>query len=177
MQLGKLRLNPVASKLRPHTDWAWQPGVSVLCSRAEPPPTAPASALLAHHTAPHTRLITLPLPHTGQSGSSASILEMKEVPGGSKPLRRWEYYYWGLGATGVSFLLYNRLKEPEKSPEEIEVSCEQPARACAELYMGIMWRCAVQLCVCACGSQCGSAALCGMTCCHDVLKAGGLQIP
>lgn len=44
---------------------------------------------------------------------------MKEVPGGSKPLRRWEYYYWGLGATGVSFLLYNRLKEPEKSPEEI----------------------------------------------------------
>lgn len=43
------------------------------------------------------------------------------MPGGSKPLRRWEYYYWGLGATGISFLLYNRLKKPDKTPEEIEV--------------------------------------------------------
>lgn len=49
------------------------------------------------------------------------MMEMKEVPGGSKPLRRWEYYYWGLGATGISYFLYNRLKEPEKTPEEIEV--------------------------------------------------------
>ena len=58
----------------------------------------------------------------GQAGSSTSLLaEMKEVPGGSKPLRRWEYYYWGLGATGISFLLYNRLKKPEKTPEEIAV--------------------------------------------------------
>lgn len=57
---------------------------------------------------------------SGQAGSSASLLEMKEVPGGSKPLRRWEYYYWGLGATGISFLLYNRLKKPDKTPEEIE---------------------------------------------------------
>jgi hypothetical protein len=48
-------------------------------------------------------------------------MEMKEVPGGSKPLRRWEYYYWGLGATGIAFFLYNRLKEPEKTPEEIQV--------------------------------------------------------
>ena len=46
---------------------------------------------------------------------------MKEVPGGSKPLRRWEYYYWGLGATGIAFLLYNRLKTPEPTAEEKEV--------------------------------------------------------
>lgn len=64
----------------------------------------------------------------GQPGSSASLLEMKEVPGGSKPLRRWEYYYWGLGATGISFLLYNRLKKPDKTPEEIAVrSCAHGA--------------------------------------------------
>jgi hypothetical protein len=48
---------------------------------------------------------------------------MKEVPGGSKPLRKWEYYYWGLGATGMAFFLYTRLKKPEKTPEEIQVSC------------------------------------------------------
>ncbi len=49
------------------------------------------------------------------------LAEMKEVPGGSKPLRRWEYYYWGLGATGIAFLLYNRLKTPEPTAEEQEV--------------------------------------------------------
>jgi hypothetical protein len=50
---------------------------------------------------------------------------MKEVPGGSKPLRKWEYYYWGLGATGMAFFLYTRLKKPEKTPEEIQVgSCQ-----------------------------------------------------
>lgn len=62
---------------------------------------------------------------TGEAASSSSSLlsEMKEVPGGSKPLRKWEYYYWGLGATGMAFFLYTRLKKPEKTPEEIQVSC------------------------------------------------------
>jgi hypothetical protein len=56
---------------------------------------------------------------------------MKEVPGGSKPLRSWEYYYWGLGATGIAFLLYNRLKTPDKTPEEIAVSSVGTLRCCS----------------------------------------------
>eukprot|EP00879_Flechtneria_rotunda_P010071 GHRR01010529.1.p1 GENE.GHRR01010529.1~~GHRR01010529.1.p1 ORF type:complete len:227 (+),score=66.17 GHRR01010529.1:55-735(+) len=60
---------------------------------------------------------------SGRSGSNASFIEMpKEVPGGSKPLRSWEKWYWGLGVSGVSFYLYWRLKKPEKTPEEIEAA-------------------------------------------------------
>jgi hypothetical protein len=44
-----------------------------------------------------------------------------EVPGGSKPLRRWEYYYWGLGVSAVSYFLYRNLSKPEETPEQIEV--------------------------------------------------------
>lgn len=51
-----------------------------------------------------------------------SLLEMStEVPGGSKPLRRWEYYYWGLGVSAVSYFLYRNLAKPEETPEQIEV--------------------------------------------------------
>lgn len=57
------------------------------------------------------------------AGQSSSLLWMStEVPGGSKPLRRWEKYYWGVGVVGVSLLLYRNLKKPDKTPEEIEVS-------------------------------------------------------
>jgi hypothetical protein len=44
-----------------------------------------------------------------------------EVPGGSKPLRRWEYYYWGLGVSAVSYFLYRNLAKPDETPEQIEV--------------------------------------------------------
>lgn len=54
---------------------------------------------------------------SGEAGGPL-LAEMKEVPGGSKPLRKWEYYYWGLGATGIAFLLYNRMKDPEPTDEE-----------------------------------------------------------
>lgn len=59
----------------------------------------------------------------------------REVPGGSKPLRRWEKYYWGVGVTGVALFLYNTLKKPEKTPEEIAVwflvcgGCSSDARS------------------------------------------------
>lgn len=89
-------------------------------------------------------------PLTGQAGGAASLLEMKEVPGGSKPLRRWEYYYWGLGATGVAFLLYNRLKKPEKTPEEIavrSVSCPWVYNPQSDIDE-IWWHCPQQLPIC-----------------------------
>lgn len=76
--------------------------------------------------------------HTHTTGSTTLLSEMAEVPGGSKPMRRWEYYYWGLGATGIAFLLYNRLKTPDKTPEEQEVC------VCV---------CAGCVCVCAVGER------------------------
>lgn len=44
-----------------------------------------------------------------------------EVPGSGKPLRRWEYYYWGLGVSAVSYFLYRNLAKPEETQEQIEV--------------------------------------------------------
>lgn len=59
----------------------------------------------------------------GASGSSTPTLlaEMKEVPGGSKPMYSWERWYWGIGVGGVSIWLFWRLKPESKTQEQIEV--------------------------------------------------------
>lgn len=62
-----------------------------------------------------------------------SVLEMsKEVPGGSKPLRSWERWYWGVAVVGISIVLYSRLKPSGKTPEQLEVGMWPAALACAE---------------------------------------------
>lgn len=66
------------------------------------------------------------LPHAGRD----SLLEMKEVPGGSKPLRSWERWYWGVGVAGISAVLYWNLKKPDKTPEEIEVQALRRMTTC-----------------------------------------------
>eukprot|EP00877_Chromochloris_zofingiensis_P002059 jgi/Chrzof1/11854/Cz06g12140.t1 len=52
----------------------------------------------------------------------------KEVPGGSKPLRSWERWYWGVAVVGISIVLYSRLKPSGKTPEQLE---EERQRAAA----------------------------------------------
>ncbi|KAF6257550.1 hypothetical protein COO60DRAFT_1217443 [Scenedesmus sp. NREL 46B-D3] len=65
---------------------------------------------------------------SGQGSGLQSLLEMStEVPGGSKPLRRWEYYYWGLGVSVVSYFLYRNLAKPEETPEQIEAKKQKAA--------------------------------------------------
>ncbi|WIA31747.1 hypothetical protein OEZ86_002622 [Tetradesmus obliquus] len=67
---------------------------------------------------------------SGQGGGLQSLLEMStEVPGSGKPLRRWEYYYWGLGVSAVSYFLYRNLAKPEETQEQIE----EKKRKAAEL--------------------------------------------
>jgi hypothetical protein len=44
----------------------------------------------------------------------------REVPGGSKPMRSWEKWYWGAGVGGVSAWLFWRMRPEPKTPEQLE---------------------------------------------------------
>lgn len=68
--------------------------------------------------------------HVAQS-QTQSLLQMPEVPGGTKPLRSWEKWYWGVGVVGISGLLYWNLKKPEQTPEEIAVSSSLAPCCCS----------------------------------------------
>ncbi|GBF96661.1 hypothetical protein Rsub_09294 [Raphidocelis subcapitata] len=68
-----------------------------------------------------------PLP----AGAAApGLAEMsREVPGGSKPMRSWERWYWGVGVGGASLWLFWRMRPDPKTPEQIEAE----RRAAADL--------------------------------------------
>ncbi|KAI8474743.1 MAG: hypothetical protein J3K34DRAFT_517837 [Monoraphidium minutum] len=68
----------------------------------------------------------------GGGGPGQSLMEMsREVPGGGKPLRSWERWYWGAGVGGVSAFLFWRLKPETVTQEQIE--SELRAKAALEV--------------------------------------------
>lgn len=57
----------------------------------------------------------------GATGRPMLAEMSREVAGGTKPLRSWEKWYWGVGVGGVSLWLFSRLRPDAKTPDEIEV--------------------------------------------------------
>ena len=64
----------------------------------------------------------------GARAGEPSLMEMnREVPGGAKPLRSWEKWYWGAGVGGVSLFLFWRMRPEAKTPEQLEAERQAAA--------------------------------------------------